>query len=275
MALVFSLHYAAEPCQADDSTDQAIRALDAAMEANAGENDPIFEQAMKAYLIEQYEKALPGLREAAEQGNAVAQNSLANMYNFGYGTEKNQTVADAWYEKSAAQGYPPALNNITTSLLGSGVEQKQAEGLRLLLQLSDQGNAPSVYRYALLLCSGKHVPKDPEKGLLLLEKLTNAGDSTAMSILGWSLLTGEDGRQDQEKGLELLRRSALLGKALAFYNLGEASEKGLGQPKDNVAALVQYRIAKRLGNKLAEKKIEALTATMSWQDMLAARRIFN
>lgn len=272
---MFSLHCIVKPCSADDATDQAIRALDAAMEAKAGENDPVFEEAMKAYLAEQYEKALTGLREAAERGNAVAQNSLGNMYYFGFGIGKNKTVADAWYEKSAAQGYPPGMNNFSASLLDSGVEQKQAEGLRLLLQASDQGYAPSTYRYALYLCSGKYVPKDTEKGLHLLEALSNAGIPAAMCRLGWSLLTGEDGRQDQEKGFDLLRRSAILGNALAFYNLGEASEKGLGQPKDLVAALAQYRIAKRLGSKLAEQKIDTLTATMSWQDLLAARRIFN
>ena len=45
-----------------------------------------------------------GLRAAAEQGDAVAQFNLGQMYRTGRGVQQNSETAVMWYTKAAEQG---------------------------------------------------------------------------------------------------------------------------------------------------------------------------
>ena len=59
----------------------------------------------RAYLSnEDYTKAFGLFSEAANQGDAFAQNALGVMYTNGLGVEKNYEQALAWYRKAADQG---------------------------------------------------------------------------------------------------------------------------------------------------------------------------
>lgn len=59
-----------------------------------------------------YVRAFAILMPIAESGEAEAQCLIANMYQGGYGVEKNILIATQWYEKSANQGYGVASNNL-------------------------------------------------------------------------------------------------------------------------------------------------------------------
>lgn len=56
-------------------------------------------------------------RLAADQGEAGAQRQLGDMYEFGWGIEKNIPMARHWYELAAGQGDPLAQNALR--LMGS------------------------------------------------------------------------------------------------------------------------------------------------------------
>ena len=59
----------------------------------------------RAYLSnKEYTKAFGLFGEAANQGDAFAQNALGVMYTNGLGVEKNYVQALAWYRKAADQG---------------------------------------------------------------------------------------------------------------------------------------------------------------------------
>ena len=51
-------------------------------------------------------------RPLAEQGNANAQFSLGNMYQFGDGVVKDHKIAAQWYERAAIQGVAKAQYNL-------------------------------------------------------------------------------------------------------------------------------------------------------------------
>jgi TPR repeat protein len=51
-------------------------------------------------------------RKAAEQGNAIAQYNLGDMYRVGEGVPPDSTAAAGWYRKAAEQGYALAQNNL-------------------------------------------------------------------------------------------------------------------------------------------------------------------
>ena len=54
---------------------------------------------------EKFKEAIPILIEAAELGNAESQYNLGVCYQFGYGTDQNDSIATSWYLKSAEQGW--------------------------------------------------------------------------------------------------------------------------------------------------------------------------
>jgi TPR repeat protein len=67
-----------------------------------------FDTARKAYFDGDHETAFALFSPLAEQGDALAQFNLGNMYQNGRGTLKNGDEAFRWYKKAAAQGLAEA-----------------------------------------------------------------------------------------------------------------------------------------------------------------------
>jgi len=58
-------------------------------------------------------------RKAAEQGHTCAQFSVGEMYEYGKGVDKNNSIAVEWYRKAAKRGHADAqtsLDNLTKRL---------------------------------------------------------------------------------------------------------------------------------------------------------------
>jgi TPR repeat protein len=62
-------------------------------------------------------------RKAAEQGLAVGQINLGNMYLAGRGVPRDEAEATAWYRKAAAQGEKRAEGNLTAVARGLELER--------------------------------------------------------------------------------------------------------------------------------------------------------
>ena len=56
--------------------------------------------AMDALEKGDFKTAFRHFKIAAEQGDPIAQQNLAVMYNNGYGTKKNRELAAQWFEKA-------------------------------------------------------------------------------------------------------------------------------------------------------------------------------
>ena len=57
-------------------------------------------------------KPLSGLKDRQKQKNKFAQFSLANLYYYGSGVEKDLSQAFLWYQRSSSQGQPYAAYSI-------------------------------------------------------------------------------------------------------------------------------------------------------------------
>ena len=84
---------------------------------SSGETKSIAREGSQAYESGDYTDALRLFRLAADQGEAGAQRQLGDMYEFGWGIEKNIPMARHWYELAAGQGDPLAQNALR--LMGS------------------------------------------------------------------------------------------------------------------------------------------------------------
>jgi TPR repeat protein len=71
-----------------------------------------YEQACEWKKNKQWEAAFKKMKEAAKLGSAAAQFGLYVDYQVGRGCNKNMKKAVDWCQRSAAQGYPLALNSL-------------------------------------------------------------------------------------------------------------------------------------------------------------------
>jgi TPR repeat protein len=113
------------------------------------------EAAMKA--IAQAASIIVALQQAAEQGDALAQNSLGWMFDTGRGVPKDYEEAFKWYSMAANQGDAEAQNNLGTMYQnGQGVRPDNVEAFRLYCLSATQGNTNAINNRDSLLRSLTH-----------------------------------------------------------------------------------------------------------------------
>ena len=113
---------------------------------SADDVSALLDQARTAFEAEDFETAVPLLLEAAEKGDATAQNWLGTCYSAGTGVEQDSEQAVMYYRLAADQGNIPAIYNLACCYLnGDGVEQDAQKAEELLRPCADQGDALSQY----------------------------------------------------------------------------------------------------------------------------------
>ncbi len=129
-----------------------------------------YENGLAAYQSGDYETALREWREAAEQGNAKAQNNLGFMYQKGLGVPPIHAEAARWYMKAAEQGESRAQVSLGLLYLnGRGVPQDYAEAARWWLKAAEQGELIAQVQIAMEYFRGRGVPPDPVRGHMWAE----------------------------------------------------------------------------------------------------------
>ena len=100
------------------------------------------------YQEKKYSKAFELYLQAAEKGNATAQQFIGLMYENGWGTEKDLKKSAYWYEKSASQG-----NSISQCRMGQcfeygiGVDRNIAKAISWYGLAANQNHAYAKDKY--------------------------------------------------------------------------------------------------------------------------------
>jgi TPR repeat protein len=88
------------------------------------------EDGVVAYDRGDFKTAIGLWRDAAEAGNAAAQNNLGIMFDLGKGTPRSDKLALFWFLKAARQGYAKAQYNMGRKYdNGEGVEANEVTAL--------------------------------------------------------------------------------------------------------------------------------------------------
>ncbi|NTU54284.1 MAG: sel1 repeat family protein [Chlorobiaceae bacterium] len=91
------------------------------------------------------------VREAAEQGDAAAQNKLGVFYEIGASIEQSDVEAVKWFRMAAAQGHGEALYNLGEMYeAGRGVEQNIEEAISLYKKSCERGCKCGCRKYRQL-----------------------------------------------------------------------------------------------------------------------------
>ena len=162
------------------------------------------EEGIEAFKAKNYDKALPSIQVAAEQGVTSAQGLLARMLYNGWGINNDTETALKWARLAASKGDASGQNVLGASFLKN---KQYAEALKWFQLAADQSYAPSQ---------------------------SNLGE---MYYFGWGV------EKNTDEALKWTNLAVNQNYPRAQFNLGFAYEKGLGLPKDLKEALKWYRIA--------------------------------
>ena len=104
------------------------------------EDPALSEQIQAAMEAEDYETAIPLIREVADAGDAQAQLLLGNCFAQGLGVEQDDREAVKYYRLSADQGNVYGLYDLAAMYeYGYGVAQSRSKALQYYQLAADQG----------------------------------------------------------------------------------------------------------------------------------------
>jgi len=150
----------------------------------------------------QFDKAVAGLTEQAESGNALAMFHLGRWYRLGYGVEKNDDIGLGWYRKGAEAGSTRCLINLAryTAL----TDEPAANALfQKAVEMGD------LYAHCYWADSDKdHYDKHLELG-------AQADDAFAKYCYAFHLNKLAQSDAEKQHALDLTKKAAELGEASA------------------------------------------------------------
>ena len=222
---------------------------------------------MHLFLTDHTEKAYEQIREAADEGNAIALYMMAEYFWEGYGVQPiNQQKGIAYFKKSYEAGYPVAGYDVAASLPDGSPEQKEirnhakdnilelaneedvfaqasaawgyregygtavdhVEAVKWVRKAAEQGFARAQYDLGLMYEFGTGVERSNEKAAEWYLKAAEQGYARAQFWLGYMYEYGTGVEQSYEKAAEWVQKAADQGYADAQYNLGDMYRDGRG-----------------------------------------------
>lgn len=217
----------------------------------------------KAYDVGDYNKAVACFETAAESGNAEAAVRLAKMYGNGDGVTKDPKKTIAWLKYAADLGDADAMVIISALLASNDPEHalmwakrakesgrlantesvdafisqlsddlakkalkdgNTAEGVRLLKEAAESGNAAAAAFLGTMYLSGNMIPQDDAEGFRWMLRAAERGDTRAMAAVAAAYYSGEHGADED------LGKAYFWGKkAVASSELNENGREMLGE----------------------------------------------
>jgi uncharacterized protein len=117
-----------------------------------------------------YAEAARWYQLAADQGDALAQNNLASLYEHGLGVPTNFTRAAELYRKSADQGFAKAQTSLGRMYdLGLGVATNAVEANSWYLRATERGDPDAMFNLGVNYGFGLGVPKDRVQAFMWLD----------------------------------------------------------------------------------------------------------
>lgn len=217
-----------------------------------------FDRGLAAYMEGDYKTAFQEMQDAAQKGDAAAQNNLAVLYSTGRGTQTNGAKAREWWRKAAEQGNDEAAFNLGLALeLGQGLPQDDSEAALWYRRSADSGNPSAQYNLGLLqLRRGDLFPNTAEA----LQHLRDAAEQDHLGAQKeLALRLGQIG-PDLTQSAQWYRAAADQGDAESQRILGAMYANGVGLTADDRQAAYWYERAALQGDYQAQINLGRLYA---------------
>ena len=210
---------------------------------------------MHLFLTDHTKKAYEQIREAADEGNAIALYMMAAYFSQGYGVQPiNEQKAIAYFKKSYESGYPVAGYDVAASLPDGSPEQDEIRNNAKdnILELANEGDVFAQTNAAWGYENGYGTAADDYEAVKWYQKAAEQGYARAQCNLGDMYFYGTGVEQSYEKAVEWYLKAAEQGYADAQYNLGDMYEYGIGVERSYEKAVEWYRKAAEQGDARAQ-----------------------
>lgn len=199
--------------------------------------DTPFEQAERYHhglgVVQNFQTAAEWYQQAAEQGDARAQNRLGQYYHSGLGVDRDPEQALIWLEKAAQQQDPEFMFDLAKVLENSD----PARAALLHQKAAEAGHQEAAVHLGVLYQGGIGVEQDYERAYALYRGPAEAGHARAQNNLGLLYVRGHGIAQDYERATALFQAAAEQGLPTAMTNLSVMYANGLGiEQSDALAA---------------------------------------
>ena len=233
-----------------------------------------FQKGLDAALRGDFATAQQEWRPLAEQGNAVAQYNLGQMYRNGDGVTEDDSQAVYWYRKAAEQGDSDAQLKLGFMYAnGEGVTEDDTQAVYWYRKAAEQGDSDAQLKLGFMFDLGKGVAEDDKQAVYWYKKAAEQGDAIGQ----WSLATmyqyGEGVAEDDTQAVYWYRKAAEQGYAKAQYNLGLKYGKGEGVAEDYILAYKWANLAAAQGDKDAIEFKNDLRKLMTQAQIAEAQRL--
>ena len=177
------------------------------------------------------------LRQAAADGDALAQFEIATRFAEGKGVTQDHKRAFALYERAATRGLPAAQ-----------------------------------FRLAAYFERGIGVEADRQRAKVWYRRAADQGHVRAMHNLGVLSVGGREDQVDYAAAAGWFRQAAERGLADSQFNLAVLHENGRGVPKDLQEAYKWFALAARSGDPESARRLEQIKARMEPAEIGAAEQ---
>lgn len=204
------------------------------------------------------DKAIKYFKVAADAGDPKAQFQLACFYRDGKHTAKNDDLAYVYFSKAAAQKHTEALyEKAQMEENGIGTEKNINQAIETYRELVTRSNyTPAMYTLGKLLITTSSDEEDHNSGISFLEQASKKQYVPAKYLLGVEYIKGENVEKSTRRGIELIKECIEKGYAPAMYTFGYINERGLGVTKNDASAYAWYHIAADCGISAADNKYQ-------------------
>ena len=194
---------------------------------------------MHLFLTDHTKKAYEQIREAADEGNAIALYMMAEYFWEGYGVQPiNKQKAIAYFKKSYKAGYPVAGYDVAASLPDGSPEQKEIRNHAKdnILELANEEDVFAQASAAWGYREGYGTAVDHVEAVKWVRKAAEQGFARAQYDLGLMYEFGHGVERSYEKAVEWYLKAAEQGAASAQGLLGEMYYYGRGVEQSDVKA---------------------------------------
>lgn len=187
-------------------------------------------------------------REAAEQGDADAQNKLGVCYEFGFGVEKDAASAAKWYRRAAEQGLAKAQYSLGyCCLFGEGIEHDPADAESWYLKSAQNGNVNAEFMLGDFYQNGYDGTPNLTNAVAWYRKAAEHGHVKAKRFLGDCYRDGDGVEIDEDEALKWYKKAATQGDKEAKRRMQfMLSESGVGTLMDPQSVRWLYSVIKWL-----------------------------
>jgi len=160
---------------------------------------------LRAMKNKAYQAEFDNIKPAADAGDAVAQNRIGEMYEFGQGVKRDIDAAFGWYQKASEQGNVTAWHNLGRCYnFGTGVEQNYETAEAWYRKAAEQGHQEAMFFLGTLYATDHGGDDSASPDVIAYAWMHNAaalGNPTAQAIEARLKMKLDETQQEEANAL--------------------------------------------------------------------------